>query len=77
MLEFCWIGDGFELRAAGDAQPLLRHHPDNPALTVGTGSADVAMLKLPFSRSANLCCATRAPSPPIRLNWRSMRRVRR
>lgn len=44
MLEFCWIDGGLELRAVGSMRPMFQHHPDRPALTVGSGTADVIMV---------------------------------
>lgn len=43
MLSFCWEGDRVELRAAGRAAALWEHDPAHPAMTVGMGTADVAM----------------------------------
>ena len=44
MLEFGWIGETCELRVADGGQPLFRHSAAEPALVVGTGSADVVMM---------------------------------
>lgn len=43
MLAFEWNGDTITLHAAGIDAPLWRHDPAQPALRVGTGTADVLM----------------------------------
>ena len=44
MLEFGWDGATCELRVAASGQVLFRHNAAAPAVTVGTGDADVMML---------------------------------
>ncbi|MBA4747353.1 MAG: alpha-glucosidase [Sphingopyxis sp.] len=44
MLEFGWNGETCELRVAASGQMLFRHSAADPALSVGTGRADVVML---------------------------------